>query len=113
METATAAETTRRIVIERDIPEPAVAGLVEFIDRYYIKSKARFIEPLSFRKTVSGTGFKLFWTLKPVGPEQATPLPVSLQISQPAVALNSSPWSSQTRLFTELAVSALTLKDRL
>src|SRR5438309_6769152 len=88
METATAAETTRRIVIERDIPEPAVAGLVEFIDRYYIKSKSRFIEPLSFRKTVSGTGFELFWILKPVGPEQAAPLPVNLKISQPAVELD-------------------------
>src|SRR5437016_323409 len=88
METATAAETTTRVVIERDMPEPAVAGLVEFIDRYYIKSKARFIEPLSFRKTVSGTGFELFWILKPVGPEQATPLPVSLKISQPAVELD-------------------------
>ena len=88
METATAAETTRRIVIERDMPEPAVAGLVEFIDRYYIKSKSRFIEPLSFRKTVSGTGFELFWILKPVGPEQAAPLPVNLKISQPAVELD-------------------------
>src|SRR5438094_1772814 len=88
METATAAETTRRIVIERDMPEPAVAGLVEFIDRYYIKSKSRFIEPLSFRKTVSGTGFELFWILKPIGPEQASPLPVSLKISQDAVELD-------------------------
>src|SRR5256712_5005145 len=88
METATAAETTRRIVVERDIPEPAVAGLVEFIDRYYIKSKTRFIEPLSFRKTVSGTSFELFWILKPVGPEQATPLPVSLKIGQAAIELD-------------------------
>src|SRR5439155_7951181 len=48
----------------------------------------RDIEPLSFRRTVSGTGFELFWILKPVGPEQATPLPVSLKISQPAVELD-------------------------
>src|SRR5207253_7214649 len=88
METATETEATRRVVIERDIPEPAVAGLVEFIDRYYIKSKARFIEPISFRKTVSGTGFELFWILKPVGPEQATPLPVSLKISEAAIELD-------------------------
>ena len=88
METATAAETTRRIVIERDMPEPAVAGLVEFIDRYYIKSKSRFIEPLCFRKTVSGTGFELFWILKPVEPDQATPLSVSLKISQTAIELD-------------------------
>src|SRR5437899_6781146 len=88
METATAAKTTRRIVIERDIPEPAVAGLVEFIDRYYIRSKTRFIQDLSYRKTASGTGFELFWILKPVGPEQATPLPVSLKISQAAIELD-------------------------
>src|SRR5881296_2134018 len=88
METATAAKTTRGIVIERDIPEPAVAGLVEFIDRYYIRSKTRFIQDLSYRKTASGTGFELFWILKPVGPEQATPLAVSLKISQAAIELD-------------------------
>src|SRR5438132_7526564 len=88
METATATEATKRVVIERDIPEPAVAGLVEFIDRYYIRSKTRFIQDLSYRKTASGTGFELFWILKPVGPEQATPLPVSLKISQAAIELD-------------------------
>src|SRR3989475_5245191 len=88
METATAAETTRRVVIERDIPEPAVAGLVEFIDRYYSKAKTGSIEPLSYRKAPSGTGFELFWILKPVGLEQAAPLPVSLKISQAALELD-------------------------
>src|SRR6266496_5848626 len=88
METAAATETTRPVVIERDIPEPAVAGLVEFIDRYYIRSKTRFIEAFSYRKTVSGTSFELFWILKPVGPEQATPLAVSLKISQVAIELD-------------------------
>src|SRR6058998_1918472 len=88
MESATATETTRVVVIERDIPEPAVAGLVDFIDRYYIRSKTRFIEALSYRKTVSGTGFELLWILKPVGPEQATPLPVSLKISKAAIELD-------------------------
>src|SRR5438309_5766630 len=88
METATETEATRRVVIERDIPEPAVAGLVEFIDRYYIKSKMRFIEALSYRKTVSGTSFELFWILKPVGPEQAATLAVSLKISQAAIELD-------------------------
>src|SRR6266480_4651454 len=55
METAAATETTRPVVIERDIPEPAVAGLVEFIDRYYIRSKTRFIEAFSYRKTIKTT----------------------------------------------------------
>src|SRR6266571_3171817 len=88
METATATDTTRRVVIERDIPEPAVAGLMEFIDRYYIRSKTRFIEALSYRKTVRGAGFELFWILTPVGPEQATPLAVSLKISQAAIEVD-------------------------
>src|SRR5947208_4621365 len=88
METATATEATKRVVIERDIPEPAVAGLVEFIDRYYIRSKTRFIQDLSYRKTASGTGFELFWILKPVGSEQAVPLAVSLKISQAAIELD-------------------------
>src|SRR5438105_11588105 len=88
METATATEPARQIVIERDIPEPAVAGLVEFIDRYYIKSKTRFIQDLSYRKTTSGTSFELFWILKPVEPDQATPLSVSLKISQTAIELD-------------------------
>src|SRR6266480_4782910 len=88
METAAATETTRPVVIERDIPEPAVVGLVEFIDRYYIRSKTRFIEAFSYRKTISGTGFELFWILKPVGPEQPTPIAVSLKISQAAIELD-------------------------
>jgi heat shock protein HtpX len=88
METAPVTQTTRRVVLERDIPEPAVAGLVEFIDRYYVKSKTRFIEPLSYRRTVSGSGFEQFWILKPVGLEQPVPVPVSLKTSQAAVELD-------------------------
>jgi heat shock protein HtpX len=88
METAPVTQTTRRVVLERDIPEPAVAGLVEFIDRYYVKSKTRFIEPLSYRRTVSGSGSEQFWILKPVGLEQPVPVPVSLKTSQAAVELD-------------------------
>src|SRR2546425_1677684 len=88
MESVPITETAGRVVLERDIPEPAVAGLVEFIDRYYIRSKTRFIEALSYRKTVSGTGFQLFWILKSGGPEQATALHVSLKISQAAIELD-------------------------
>jgi hypothetical protein len=35
MEATSTTQTGRRVVIERDIPEPAIAGLVEFIERYY------------------------------------------------------------------------------
>src|SRR6267378_6480912 len=41
-ETASTTQTTKRVVIEQDIPEPAISGLVEFIDRYYLPSKTRF-----------------------------------------------------------------------
>ena len=88
METATATEASRRVVIERNIPEPAVAGLVEFIDRYYVRSKTRLIQDLSYRKTASSTGFELFWILKALGPEQAAPFAVSLKISQAAIELD-------------------------
>jgi heat shock protein HtpX len=88
MEPASLKETTRRVVLERDIPEAAVSGLVEFIDRYYIHSRTRFIDALSYRKTQIGTRFELFWILKPSGPGQASPLPVSLKISQAAVELD-------------------------
>jgi heat shock protein HtpX len=88
MEPASVTETTRRVVLERDIPEAAVSGLVEFIDRYYIRSRTRFIDALSYRKTLIGTGFELSWILKPIGPAQASPLPVSLKISQAAVELD-------------------------
>ena len=88
METASTTRTTKQVVIEQDIPEPAIAGLVEFIDRYYIRSKMSFIEALSYRKTKTGSGFELFWRLKPVGPEQAGPLPITLTISRAAVELD-------------------------
>src|SRR5260370_12536582 len=88
MEVAPVTETTRRFVLEQDIPEAAFCGLVEFIDRYYIRSRTRFIDPLSYSKTQIGTGFELSWILKPIRPEQASPVPVSLKISQAAVELD-------------------------
>ena len=54
METATEAETTRRVVIERDIPEPAVAGLVEFIDRYYIDRRLDSSKTFPIAKPLAG-----------------------------------------------------------
>jgi heat shock protein HtpX len=88
METASTTQTTRRVVIEQDIPEPAIAGLVEFIDRYYIHAKMSLVEALSYRRIESGNGFELFWILKPAGPEQAGPLPVNMKISKEAVELD-------------------------
>src|SRR3989454_11259752 len=88
MEATPTTETTKQVVIERDVPEPAIAGLVEFVNRYYFPPKMKFIEALSYRKTESGDGFELFWRLKPVGPEQARPLPAALRISKAAIELD-------------------------
>jgi len=66
MEATSTTQTTKQVVIERDIPEPAIAGLVEFIDRYYIRSKMGTIEVASYRKTENQGGFELFWRLRPV-----------------------------------------------
>ena len=87
METASATKT-RHAVIERDIPEPAIAGLVEFIDRYYIRPKMGLIKELSYRRMETERGFELFWTLKPSGPQQARPFPVVLKISQAIIELD-------------------------
>src|SRR2546425_12792588 len=54
MEATPTTETTKQVVIERDVPEPAIAGLVEFVNRYYFPPKMKFIEALSYRKTESG-----------------------------------------------------------
>jgi heat shock protein HtpX len=88
MEATSTTQTTKRVVIERNIPDPAIAGLVEFVNRYYFPPKTRFIEALSYRKTESGDGFELFWKVKPVGPEKARPLPVALRIAEAAIELD-------------------------
>jgi heat shock protein HtpX len=91
METASAAsamQTTRRAVVQRDIPEAAIAGLAEFIDRYFIRPKMASVEELSYRKVESEGGFQLYWKLKPVGTEQARPLSVVLNVSQEAIEVD-------------------------
>jgi heat shock protein HtpX len=90
MEIEPAAQTARRVVIEQDIPEPAVPGLVEFINKYYLPSRKGLIEPLSYRKIGTADGLELFWTLKPGGPEQARPLPILLRINRAAVEIDFS-----------------------
>ncbi|HZY93954.1 MAG TPA: M48 family metalloprotease [Candidatus Bathyarchaeia archaeon] len=88
METSSATQTTRRVIIQRDIPEAALAGLAEFIDRYYIRPKMRFIEELSYRRVESKGGFELYWKLKPVGAEPARPLSVALKVSQATIEID-------------------------
>src|SRR5260370_1089031 len=102
MEPASLTETTRRVVLERDIPAASVSGLVEFIDRSYLRSRTKFIDALSFRKTQIGTGFELFWILRPIGAEQASRLAVSLKISQAAVELDFPGLSPNDKSFQQV-----------
>jgi len=88
METTSATQTTRRVVIQRDIPEAAIAGLAEFIDRYYIRPKMRFIEELSYHRVESENGFELHWKLKPIGTELSRPLSVALRAGQATVEID-------------------------
>src|SRR5438445_13575844 len=83
-----ATRTTRRVVIRRDIPEAAIAGLAEFIDRYYIRPNMKLIEEPSYRKVESLSGLELFWKLKPLGTELPTPLSVTLTVSQAAIEVD-------------------------
>src|SRR5712692_10054820 len=88
METTSATQTTRREIIQRDIPEAAIAGLAEFIDRYYIRPKVRFIEELSYRMVESKGSFELYWKLKPVEAEPARPLSVALKVSHATIEID-------------------------
>src|SRR2546422_10418660 len=85
-----ATRTTRRVVIQRDVPEAAIAGLAEFIDRYYIRPNMKLIEEPSYRKveSLSLSGFELYWKLKPLGTELANPLSVTLTINQAAIEVD-------------------------
>src|SRR5256712_9231937 len=83
-----ATRTTRRLVIRRDIPEAAIAGLAEFIDRYYIRPNMKLIEEPSYRKVESLSGLELYWKLKPLGTELPTPLSVTLTVSQAAIEVD-------------------------
>src|SRR5690242_5710918 len=82
------ARTTRQVVVQRDVPEAAIPGLAEFMDRYYIRPNMRSIEELSYRKVEKEGGFELHWNLKPAGPELPTPLSVSLSVTQATVEVD-------------------------
>ena len=88
METTSATRTTSRVVIRRDIPEAAIAGLAEFIDRYYTRPKMRFIEEPSYRKVENDHGFELYWKLRPAGTELAKPLSVALKVTQATIEID-------------------------
>src|SRR5207245_3550157 len=83
-----ATRTTRRVVIQRDVPEAAIAGLAEFIDRYYTRPNMKLIEEPSYRKVESLRGVGLYWKLKPLGNETPNPLYVTLTVSYAAIEVD-------------------------
>ncbi len=83
---------TKRVVIQEDIPEQAVSGLAEFIDRYYITPNLSSAGNSSYTKTESRGTFEFIWKLKfsernESGSETDGILSVKLQISQTVVEL--------------------------
>ncbi|MDA4111943.1 MAG: M48 family metalloprotease [Thaumarchaeota archaeon] len=57
------ASTTKRIVIQENIPDAAVSGLAEAIERYYINPNLRYIELGSYKRVTSRTGIELSWKI--------------------------------------------------
>jgi heat shock protein HtpX len=85
---ATSVTQTTRQVVQRDIPEAAIPGLAEFLDRYYIRPNMRFIDELSYRKVENEGGFELYWKLKPLGTELPGPISVALSVSQATIEVD-------------------------
>jgi len=79
--------STKRVVIQENIPAAAVDGLSKAIQRYYIAPNMQFIEPASFRQVDSQGTVELFWKFKLHEIGATVPLAVSLSISQLAVEL--------------------------
>jgi heat shock protein HtpX len=59
----TASSTAKRIVIQENIPEQAVSGLAEAIERYYINPNLRYISPGSYTRITSGNIVVLTWKI--------------------------------------------------
>ena len=79
--------STKRVVIQENIPAAAVDGLAEAIQRYYITPNMQFIEPASFRRVDSQGTVELYWRFKLHEGGATVPLAINLSISQPAVEL--------------------------
>jgi heat shock protein HtpX len=77
----------KTVVIQKDLPDEAVAGLSEIFERYYIALNRRFIDQDLYRKTQSQSSITFSWKLKP-NPTQKVTLSSTLTISQASVELS-------------------------
>jgi heat shock protein HtpX len=89
MATEAAYQTSgKTVVIQKDLPDEAVAGLSELFERYYTSPNRRFIDQDSYRKTQSKGSVIFSWKLKLHPADQNAVLTSTLTISQTAVELN-------------------------
>lgn len=79
---------TKQVLIQENIPQAAVAGLAESIERYYVTANSRYIEPGSVRRVESGNVIELFWKFNYPEGLLNVPLSIMLSVSQDAVELN-------------------------
>jgi heat shock protein HtpX len=80
--------SSKKILIQENLPEAAVSGMAEAIERYYISPNNRFVELGSYKRVESGNIIEIYWKLQ--YPEEAltVSLSIELSISQDAVELN-------------------------
>ncbi len=81
------ATPAKRVLIQENIPQAAVGGLAESLERYYITPNSRFIDPGSYRRVESSGVIELFWKIKYPEGLLVVPLSIMLSISQEAVEL--------------------------
>ncbi len=80
-----ASSTAKRIVIQEDLPEQAVGGLAEAIERYYINPNLRYISPGAYKRITSGNTIELSWKIRL--PELSTTITLSTHfVISPAAA---------------------------
>jgi len=78
----------KRIVIQENLPQAAVEGLAEAIERYYITPNGRFVDPGSYRRVESGNVVEIYWKIKYAEGALVVPLSIKLSVSQEATELS-------------------------
>jgi len=79
---------SKQVLIQENIPQEAVAGLAESVERYYVTANSQYIESGSFRHVESRNTIELYWKFNYPEGMVVVPLSIMLSISQEAVELN-------------------------
>jgi heat shock protein HtpX len=78
----------KRIIIQDNLPQAAVGGLTEAIERYYITPNGRFVDPGSYKRVELGNSIETYWRLKYPEGTQTVSLSIKLSVSQEAAELS-------------------------